>query len=435
MNYSGHQLGSMLNPFFRIAALTAAFCVITSSASFAADSVEFLNGAKVVGTVKVIRKADKEFDVEMKIAGRTITRTFPFAKVHAVTIKGKRYVLTPLRSADPADAAALTESKVKALIETAGTTPPDWFDQTPLNYPKTLDLSWPLKPATKGWRPDKNMVHYLYTTVQENPRRYHSGIKLVHHCMAQHKSNKTLLRRDMKRLGGLYFELVKDYARAAFWYQKVNPPVTEIGGVHLAACYWRLGNRKMALDMLRKRSVNYEAIKLLGEMGEVDWAIQLAKAYSKTGVSNQAFLLCADALRQAGRTDEAIQYYRRVLQSTRFRNQEYEDRFKGRARDSIEAIQLYDQLDVNQIADGAYRANAIGYAGRLDVEVRVRSGRIDSVEVKSHKEKRHYQAMKDIPKSIIEKQSVQGIDATSGATVTSQAIVNASAKALAKRAR
>ena len=420
----------------RVVVAAMLFVLAGPVALHAEDSIEFLNGSKTTGTVKQIRKADKEFDFEVKIGKRTFKRTYSFAKIHAVTMNGKRYELNP----KPVPKATGGESSrkksdVKAIIEAAGSTPPDWFDATPLEYPKTLDLSWPLKPATKGWRPDKNMVHYLYTTIQENPRRFHSGIKLVHHCMALHKSDKTLLQRDMKRLGGLYFELVKDYARAAFWYQKVNPPVSETGGIYLAACYWRLGSRDMALDMLRGKTLSLGAIKLLGEMGEIDAAIQVTRAYSKSNASNQAFLLCGDALRQAGRTDEAIRYYQRVVNSTRFRNKEYENRFKGRARDSIEAIRVFDRLDVSSIADGTYRANAIGYAGRLDVDVRVRTGRIDSVKVTSHREKRHYKAVTDIPDSIIAKQTVKGIDVTSGATVTSQAIVNATAKALARGAK
>jgi major membrane immunogen (membrane-anchored lipoprotein) len=44
-------------------------------------------------------------------------------------------------------------------------------------------------------------------------------------------------------------------------------------------------------------------------------------------------------------------------------------------------------------------------------------------------------ALEDIPQRIITRQSVEGIDAISGATVTSQAIVNATAKALANGTR
>jgi len=52
-----------------------------------------------------------------------------------------------------------------------------------------------------------------------------------------------------------------------------------------------------------------------------------------------------------------------------------------------------------------------------------------------HKEKQFFAALTDIPQQIVSKQSIHGIDSLSGATVTSQAIVNATAKALASGSR
>ena len=59
-----------------------------------------------------------------------------------------------------------------------------------------------------------------------------------------------------------------------------------------------------------------------------------------------------------------------------------------------------------------------------------RAGRITDVKVTDHKEKQFYAALTDTPRQIIAKQSVKGVDATSRATITSEAIINASAKAL-----
>jgi uncharacterized protein with FMN-binding domain len=423
----------------RVLAAITFIAALTSTSGSAQDTVEFLNGAKVQGEIKQIRKAEKEFDFESMVGSRAFTRTYPFSKVHAVTMQGKRYVLTPKPVAVGATATGKsltrTKAEVQATIAAAGNAPPDWLDATPLSYPKTLDLSWPIKPAFKGWNAKKNMVHYLYSTIQENPSRFHSGIRLVHHCLTLHESDKTLLQRDIQKLGGMYFELVKDYSHAAFWYQKVNPAVSQMGGIHLAECYWRLGNRDMALDMMRGKPLHLSAIKLLGDMGEIDWTVRLTRAFSKTTAANDAYLLCGDALRKAGRTDDAIRSYQRVVNSTKFRDKNYEDRFKGRARDSIEAIRVYDRVDVSNLADGTHRASAIGYAGKMEIEVQVLARRIQSVKVVSHREKRHYNALTDIPDRIIDKQNINGIDAISGATVTSQAIVNATAKALAKAQR
>ena len=404
--------------------------------------MEFLNGVKLAGTVKELRRPEQELDFETTVGDRTFTRTYAFNKVHAVTTKGKRHELTPKaeQSADAETAAATTanqrpQDEVQRIITAAGSNPPDWFETTQLNYPKTLDLSWPLKPPTKGWHSQKNMGQYIWSVINENPARWHSGIKLVHHCITLHKDDRSLLERDMQTLGSMYFTLLQDYPRAAFWYQKANPSVKKIHGIRLAECYWRIGNRDMALDMMRGSPLPLGAIKLLGDMDEIDWAIRLTKAFSKSSANYQAFILAGDALRQSGMPDEAIDYYQQVLDSKKFRNKEYEQRFKARARESIEAIRFFDKANVSQVADGRYGDSSTGYAGQVRVQVTVAAGRMESVEVTEHKEKQFYSALTDTTAQLLARQSVQGIDATSGATITSQAIVNATARALAKGAK
>lgn len=403
----------------------------------AADVVEFMSGSRVSGTIKSIRKADKEFDFETKLGTRSFTRVYPFSKVHAVTYQGKRYVLTPKPDSDDEGSSAddsntRSKSEILALIRSAGETPPEWFDSTPLDYPDTLDLSWPLKPPTEGWHSHKNMGQYIWSVINENPSRWHSGIKLIHHCVSLHKDDPVLLKRDMLALGSAYFRLLQDYPRAAFWLQKGNASVDRVEGIRLAECYWRLGNRKLALDMLRGKRLNLGAIKLYGDIGEIDRALSLTKAFAKSGADYQANILAGDALRLAGRSEEAIEYYQRVIDSERFRNPDYEQRFIARARESIETIRLYDQADVSKVPDGTYADSSTGYNGQLAVEIEVAGGELKSVRVTDHKEKQFYSSLKDTPAQLIKKQSVQGIDGTSGATITSQAIVNATAKALAK---
>ncbi len=403
--------------------------------------MEFVNGVRLEGTVKQIRESQKEVDFETRIGERTFTRTYAFSKVHAVTRNGKRHELTPIAEHARAEtdsvpaANQVKPDEVHTIIADAGRNPPDWFDTTPLNYPTTLDLSWPLKPPTKGWHSQKNMGQYIWSVINENPGRWHSGIKLVHHCVTLHKDDKSLLDRDMQTLGSMYFTLLQDYPRAAFWYQKANPSIKKTHGIRLAECYWRIGNRDMALDMMRGSPLPLGAIKLLGDMGEIDWAMRLTSAFSKSNSNYQAFILAGDALRQSGMPDEAIDYYQQVIDSKKFRNKDYEQRFKARARESIEAIRLFDQANVSQVADGRYDDSSTGYAGQVKVQVTVVGGRIESVEVTEHKEKQFYSALIDTTAQLLARQSVQGIDATSGATITSQAIVNATARALAKGAK
>jgi uncharacterized protein with FMN-binding domain len=330
------------------------------------------------------------------------------------------------------DSNTRTERETLAIIAAAGQTPPEWFEATPLKYPKTLDLSWPIKPPKGPWQSQKNMGQYIWSVINENPGRWKSGIKLIHHCVAIHKDDPALLQRDMSALGAAYFRLLQDYPRAAFWFQKGNVSVDKIDGIRLAECYWRLGNRDMALAMLRGKRLNLGAIKLYGDMGEINQVLRLTKSFAKSGADYQANILAADALRLAGRHDQAIEYYERVLASKNFRNADYAKRFKARAKESIEAIRLYDQADVSKVAAGTYRDSSTGYNGKLSVEVTVAAGRIESVKITDHKEKQFYSSLTDTPAQLVKRQSVQGIDGTSGATITSQAIVNATAKALSK---
>jgi len=69
------------------------------------------------------------------------------------------------------------------------------------------------------------------------------------------------------------------------------------------------------------------------------------------------------------------------------------------------------------------------------VAVTVRNHRITNVKVTRHVEKQYYSSLTDIPNQIIAKQSVRGIDATSSATITAEAIINAVAKALVQATR
>lgn len=80
------------------------------------------------------------------------------------------------------------------------------------------------------------------------------------------------------------------------------------------------------------------------------------------------------------------------------------------------------------LTDGIYSGTAAGHNGPLQVAVIVRNGRIYSVEVVRHKEKRK-RAVSEIPRLIVDKQSTD-VDAVSGATYTSKAIVNAVNRAL-----
>jgi uncharacterized protein with FMN-binding domain len=202
--------------------------------------------------------------------------------------------------------------------------------------------------------------------------------------------------------------------------------------VSLAECYYRLGNKRMALAALDKKRLRIETIKLLGNMGETKDAIAIADAYARQVKEPQWALLAAgDACRHAGMYEKAIEYYQRVADSQKMRNESYNERARSRATQSIDAIRQFELLDIKKVPDGSYKAEARGYEGPIAVRVSVKAGRIQQVEITRHKEKQFYSALRDMPQQIIAKQSVKDVDATSRATITAEAIVSATAKALA----
>ncbi|QNO13957.1 FMN-binding protein [Alkalicella caledoniensis] len=81
--------------------------------------------------------------------------------------------------------------------------------------------------------------------------------------------------------------------------------------------------------------------------------------------------------------------------------------------------------------DGTYTGAAKGYAGEIEVEVKVTGGEIVEVNILNHNDTPGISdgAFKDTPGAIIEAQSAD-IDALTGATASSQGIVDAAKAAL-----
>ncbi len=419
-----------------------AFLFASPSLAAAADRIEFLSGAKIEGKVVKIRKSEKMIEFESKLGGKTRKSVYPYAKIHAVTLKGKRYLFNKMAAPSRSEAIReagggmrRTSAEVRDLIKTVGSTPPDWYDATPLEYPKTLDLSWPQKPPP-GWNGQKNIGQYVWEIINPNEGRWKSGVRFMHFLLSKHRDDKTLSRRVMTSLASMYFRFFQDYPRAAFWWQQSKVKPSDSDSIMLAECYWRMGNKQMALAMFHPRKLRVDMIKLLGAMGDTKRAIEIAERYVKAGgQKHNAYMLAGDACRRAGRYDDAIRYYNKVLSAGAARNDDYQKRFNARARENMEAVRVFDRSDVKRVADGVYRASGSGYVGKVQVEVRVADAQIQSVRVTKHSEKQYYSAISDTTGQILAKQSVKGIDATSRATITSEAIINAAAKALAKGAK
>ena len=109
------------------------------------------------------------------------------------------------------------------------------------------------------------------------------GIKFMHHLLTVNKDNPETAQRAMNDLGRMYHNLLQDYPRAAFWWHQSGvhtgtSPYRQ-SGADLAACYYKLGNKQMAVELLTKMQASFgdfAFIKVWAEMGELDTALKLA---------------------------------------------------------------------------------------------------------------------------------------------------------------
>lgn len=411
-----------------------------------ADQIELLSGAKASG--EVLSRTEKSITMKVTVGNVTLNKTYPTSAIHAVTIGDKREVLNekagspsddkPAKTAEAASAdPAKARAALDALIDKAGRTPPDWFAATALNYPKTLDLSWPQKPPQQGWNPQLNVGQYVWDIINPNPNRWREGVRLMHHLLVMHQDDQEKRERISRELARMYHDLIEDYARSAFWYRQMGvdrePEEYTFSAAILAECYWKLGSKEAAAEILNKIPSSLEAAKVWADMGDVDKAIKLAEA-QVARIPDDAYIVAGDACRMAGRFQEALGFYRKVLSETPADGKGWIKKNRERAQANIDAITLFDAVDLAKVKDGKFSAQSLGYSGPVHIAVTVSSQRIQSVVVTQHVEKQFYSALTDTPRKIIEKQGVKGVDATSAATLTSEAIINATAKALASGA-
>ena len=404
-----------------------------------ADVVEFTNGKSI--ECEVTARTGKSLKIKMSIGGREYRREFPLDRVRAITVDGKREVIAAERESKPSRPMAgsgRSRAEVEALIAKVGRAQPDWWDSVPLKYPRFLDLSWS-SPPRGVWNNQRYLGQYVWDVINSNPDKWKGGVRLMHHVLAENQDRPETRQRAMIELGRMYNNLLQDYGRAAFWWRQAGVDKSERASqnaIHLAECYAKLGCKKMALELLAKIPPHFTTIKALADMGEIDGALRLADANLQGPYADIACIYAGDACRVSGQYKKALQYYDKLLAlPVSGRMWKRIERNKQRARANVEAIKLFEMLDLARVPDGSYRAGSLGFKGQVNVEVVVKSGRIASVRVTQHHEKQFYSALTDTPRQIVEKQGVKGIDAVSGATITSEAIINATAKALARGMR
>ena len=427
-------------PFRPWKALFVIFAVLATAGAFADDELELLNGSKFRG--KLVKEAPEAVifncgGAEMKVDS---------AKVRALVINGVRKEIhgedpaaaakappppanSPAKTAPPAKAAAATaaagvthtKDEIEAIIQKAGETPENWFDSVKLQNPASLDLNWKAGQGGKG-DPTKNLSDFMWQTIMPNSGRWKEGIKLLHQALNVNKANAGALNGLMNSMGDYYVKLFADYARGAYWFKKAGSE-----GTPLAECYCKLGNNDVARQILEKgNKTDAPTIRLWAEIGDLDKALTLAKGLDQA-LGNY---LQGECLRMAGRWEEAKAAYQKVVDLPA--NDKLTAYHKSHAQSALDAVkQMEIAADISKVSDGVFNGTAQGYSGPVTMTVTVQGGKIKDVKASTQRESRPFSAITVVPDRIILKQAVKGVDAFSSATVTSDAIINATAKALA----
>lgn len=335
-------------------------------------------------------------------------------------------------------------ARINAIIEKDGREAPPWWNSVTLNFPATLDLSWPNQRPTR-MSPETNVAHYFIRIINPHHERHKEGCKLMHHILAVNK-DPSIQAKAMAMLGRIYGIYLHDYARGAFWYRKAakSDVLNARDLADLAFYYYKLGSREMALASIDLDgeifipgqpggTVSAHTVRVLGSIGKLDSALELARNIAEVSTED-AYLAAGDVCRYHGRFDEAVKWYEMLIAITPEETEKppgLYKRFQQRAAASVEAARMFGKIDMANIPDGTYRGDSRGYRAPVGVEVAVKASRITGIKIVKTEEDWPLNVYQTVPAQIIEKQSVQGIDTISDATLTTEAVINATGKALA----
>jgi uncharacterized protein with FMN-binding domain len=276
--------------------------------------------------------------------------------------------------------------------------PPDWIDATP--------IAWD---TNKPWKDARLEIRRLLGLEEGCVRQ---GVKL------------TWLYAQKGDIGNghelpMYLFMSGNYAWAALEYPKHLKKVSGTGATHAYRCYAsclaHFGEYTQALHILDDA---------MNDLPAKPWCIantanihdQYGDIYTQIGDLGKAREHFGEAIRLYPTSDQP--YGRHLL-----------PRYVAKVKTKLDLLAV-QSLATSRLRDGAYRGRALGYSDKQDLEatVTIRAGRIADVSVK-HEEKIDLNATKIVPQRIIEKQSVQ-VDGVTGATITSQAIVEGTFQAL-----
>ena len=415
----------------------------------AADELELTSGRKYYG--KLIEKTPRYVTFRVIMGSATAELKFPAANVRAV----RPGVDPPSKDPDTAPpdtgrttrpapklrpagepsgltwtaANTCTREQVAAIVQRDGKTPPPWWESVAPVHPASLDLTWGTPGEARS--PASHLATYLAVTAYPKPDKWQATVKLLDEALAVNQADPAKLARTRLELAKAYQHLLGDWARAAYWYEQVEgDDADKLLG--LAECYWKLGNKDMAAEILGRflsdPTDDCETIQLWGRMGEKQIALEVAEGLAASRPA-AAYLAAGNVCRREGEWDEALAFYSKAAAANPGGSRAA--RRRARARANAVAVKFFRDLEADKLPNGAHTGAAPGRRGPLQVRVEVESGQIGVPTVTRHKETMFLTALTGVGEQIAANQGPRGVDSVTNAGATSDAVINATARALA----
>ena len=277
--------------------------------------------------------------------------------------------------------------------------PPDWFDATPVKW----DTSRP-------WKDARLEIRRLLAADDEVSSR--EAVKL------------TLLYARKGDIGDghelpMYLFLSGNYAWALQEYATHVKKVEGKGATHAylcyASCYAHFGEYAKALEILNAA---------LADLPPKPWRIS-----ATANIHNQL----GDVSAKMGDVAKAKEHYAQAISLYPTSDQPYGrhllPRHAAKVQSKLDLLTMQSLKDAS-LRDGTYTGKSLGYSDTRDIEVLVTiaNGKIADIKV-THEEKIDLRAAEIMPERIKAAQSFR-VDAVTGATVTSQAVIDGAYRAL-----
>lgn len=297
-------------------------------------------------------------------------------------------------------------------VERRGSSQPPWWNEVSVRLGPEVGED----PATR--------IDFVRAAYSEKDRPRQAVKLLVELTEELRESHPRLWLRACYDVAHLYEASLQDFSRALGWYLRCG----------------RFPLDEPAEARQNRIAAGYGAARAVEGLGEGSAAVGLYRALARDlrqspdpygdMVLPQVLLEIADAARAAGDAEAAAAAYRETVAAAERLPAGVPMHFRApmsAARAELRRIDA-EGLAFDEVTDGSYRGQAFGYNAPVEVRLRFEEGRLSALHVTSMGDKRPLDAYELLPDRILERQSLE-VDAVTGATVTSRAIVSAATEA------